>query len=131
MDQQSRISKRSESLRAELTRSNDEAAAIVAGSSALMRASANGFKDKASRDAHVARSSALERRASAHQAKLTQTQLAMADNQGSYAEYLRTCGAKSYFLADRDAILAEQAAAAKVPSSASSATSAASEPARP
>lgn len=113
MDQEDRIRTAQDKLQSEISRSNDEAAAIASDNAKLTRASANGFRDKASVDAHNAKALALQKRAVASNAKSRQLKLSLADIQSAEADFLRRCGGKSYYHEDKSAILAEREGAAK------------------
>jgi hypothetical protein len=125
MNHEDRLKRESEALRKELTRSNDDAAAIFNESATLARQQVAGFKDKPARDLYLKRSAALQQRVSAHQAGFARHRLAYADHQSAQAKYLSLCGARSFYVEDRDVVLAERAAAARQPEASKPAASAA------
>lgn len=108
MGQEAYLRGKAENQQQEAARSNEEAASIAAESASLIRASVNGFKDKAARDAHVTRSNLLDKRVNQFNAKTKQIRLALADIQADQAEYLRKCGGKNFYVEDKNAILAER-----------------------
>ena len=108
IQQEVTLRSKSEAQQAEASRSNEEAASIAAESANLIRASVNGFKDKAARDAHASKSSNMNKRVDTFNTKSRQVRLALADIQTLQSEYLRKCGGKSFYQEDKNAILAER-----------------------
>lgn len=110
MRQEDTLRSRSETQLSEVTRSNEEAASIATENATLIRASVNGFKDKATRDAHAAKVQALNQRVAAYNAQMKRLQLSVADAHTLQAEYLRLCGGRRFLQEDRNAIVAEREA---------------------
>lgn len=107
MQQEAALKGRNERHGRDVAQHNEEAASITAENANLIRASVNGFKDKAARDAFSARQGALNKRVEAFNARGRQVRLALADIQSSQADYLRKCGGKAFLVDDRNAIVAE------------------------